>query len=448
MAKRVRPEDPPPHKVRLLLTSSDIEKYTNMRNKCQSLKEIAMEFPVVVKENASLKADIQSLRLKISTLETEVETLMNNERETVSAAKEEQKQTWDELRRTSIELNVVRGRLDNTRKDFEDYKKKNTRTTSDALIQTDTQNVCKQAMKKRCDFHFFGQIHLQSDYGNKPTRAEIEGGKIQETLNRNSEIDHNDEPEIDQTCTRKKVILIVRPPPPGSIDSGPSSAEDVSESSSPTSADCGHLFSSSPRSSPYIVPVQARTWFEPAFEYLNVAELGSPYLQFVQQWIGAEAATGWRSTQRGMPGDQRPVELTRWRGGNNAVDRYKASNEKTPTLDGTFAIEFSASVWAWWGSIQPTWRGVDLDSLRPRPFQHFGSEWKSLNRWGPNGWVLLLVCIKWWGVSLRQLEDDNITAMKDDWETAIADMSMMLQGVTEYRVQSVKGSQNNTGDTQ
>ncbi|KAJ3816404.1 hypothetical protein F5880DRAFT_1494331, partial [Lentinula raphanica] len=87
---------------------------------------------------------------------------------------------------------------------------------------------------------------------------------------------------------------------------------------------------------------------------------------------------------------------------------------------------FVAELWAWWATLQPQWRSVDNDG-KPLPFEDFGDDMAPLNKHGKNGWLCLLVCVKWWGNGLQTLLDNEQVSQTKDWLVLVADMTKMLQ---------------------
>ncbi|KAJ7358257.1 hypothetical protein DFH08DRAFT_615627, partial [Mycena albidolilacea] len=70
--------------------------------------------------------------------------------------------------------------------------------------------------------------------------------------------------------------------------------------------------------------------------------------------------------------------------------------------------------WAWWVDINPTWRNEQRPMKREG-----GSSWLSLDIRGQNGFLNLLMCLKWWR--------DAMEAPSPDWEEAVDDITWVLQ---------------------
>ncbi|EEB89198.1 hypothetical protein MPER_12728, partial [Moniliophthora perniciosa FA553] len=169
-----------------------------------------------------------------------------------------------------------------------------------------------------------------------------------------------------------------------------------------------------------------QTWVAPALRFL-ASDLGPQYSEFIQQWADAEAGTP--ATSRGLSRAQCPDEIKHWI--NKRGDTRFTTGAESKLGDG-FASNFSQRVWKWWFAIQPPWRGTPVNSRLP-PVKELHDDYKPLNYWGRDGWVLLLVCLKWWGLSIREAELDKQKVLRDDWLCAIEDMSLMLTRLTAHR---------------
>lgn len=78
----------------------------------------------------------------------------------------------------------------------------------------------------------------------------------------------------------------------------------------------------------------------------------------------------------------------------------------------------------WWASLQPSWRGLGAGgSMCFVPV--YSGDWKSLNVPGKNGWLSIMVCLKWWGVYVAGKD-------KAQWVEAVTDVLMMLNGLIAH----------------
>ncbi|KAK7029472.1 hypothetical protein VNI00_014505 [Paramarasmius palmivorus] len=174
---------------------------------------------------------------------------------------------------------------------------------------------------------------------------------------------------------------------------------------------------------------QEPVWFQMASKYLRDADLGTKYVELVNEWEKLEADSGWKSNN-GMVSTCRPKEIDQWRTAVGRAERFTLVKE--PKLQTQEKLEFfGESVWQWWCAMQPQWR-VIVDG-RTQPFQQFGREWHTLNRRGPNGLVLLLVTVKWWGCGIRAVKEVQRQAtLQAHWHRAIEDMLVMLRGLSKH----------------
>ncbi|KAJ3965931.1 hypothetical protein EV361DRAFT_809875, partial [Lentinula raphanica] len=161
-------------------------------------------------------------------------------------------------------------------------------------------------------------------------------------------------------------------------------------------------------------------WFFDAFHYLH-ADLGPQYNALIRLWVAFERKSSFDTPHKlaGLAAAKSPVVLSFWR---------KNRRRLLPKVDesGLCSPEFVAELWAWWATLQPQWRSVDNDG-KPLPFEDFGDDMAPLNKHGKNGWLCLLVCVKWWGNGLQTLLDNEQVSQTKDWLVLVADMTKMLQ---------------------
>jgi hypothetical protein len=74
--------------------------------------------------------------------------------------------------------------------------------------------------------------------------------------------------------------------------------------------------------------------------------------------------------------------------------------------------------WAWWKSINPGWRMRDRELLREGD-----SGWDVLRCPGQNGFLNIIVCLKWWRSSME--------TPSDAWMCAIVDVKWVLRKTIE-----------------
>lgn len=167
-------------------------------------------------------------------------------------------------------------------------------------------------------------------------------------------------------------------------------------------------------------------WFIPAFHYLNV-DLGENYVTLVKRWVAFERANGWKNPRSGLMTHGRPKVVTTWL--QNA--RYERKGGE-PKLTGDSLVTFTKDFRNWWVNLQPTWRPV-TEGSQLRSVDNFGDDWKSLDKCGKNGWLLLIASLKWWGVALNSEDGERRQQLHDEWTRVLEDISLMLGGLIEYR---------------
>ncbi|KAJ3892059.1 hypothetical protein GG344DRAFT_19391, partial [Lentinula edodes] len=163
-------------------------------------------------------------------------------------------------------------------------------------------------------------------------------------------------------------------------------------------------------------------WFPDAFAYVNV-DLGAEYQSLVSTWIDLERTTQWRTNAKvRLPTVNRPSLLAEW------VDkkRYKCKANE-PNIEDC-GIGFAENVKTWWTSFQPAWRqgptGERSSLLHIR-----SDEWKSIDKFGLNGWFGIIVCLKWWGLNLQYRSVEDNTQGKGDWLKIVGDVCHVMKAL-------------------
>ncbi len=91
----------------------------------------------------------------------------------------------------------------------------------------------------------------------------------------------------------------------------------------------------------------------------------------------------------------------------------------------------------WWLKLQPGWRQVTTkDQLEP--IKVFKDDWQTLDKFSNNGWVCLLVSLKWWGAALLHHSVGEQEHLEVDLFTAIRDVYVGLDRLAHHRVDNVK----------
>ncbi|THU92399.1 hypothetical protein K435DRAFT_595886, partial [Dendrothele bispora CBS 962.96] len=131
-------------------------------------------------------------------------------------------------------------------------------------------------------------------------------------------------------------------------------------------------------------------WFRSAFIYVNV-DLGREYHDLKARWVQLERSHGWGKNGKKLLAINRPVEVTPW----IQDARYRRLSHTWVLAEDV--ADFGKRLWKWWNSLQPEWRQNDQMN-RPLPLTSDDEDtsWQVLDYHGQNGWLTLLVCIKWW----------------------------------------------------
>lgn len=109
------------------------------------------------------------------------------------------------------------------------------------------------------------------------------------------------------------------------------------------------------------------------------------------------------SQPKGLPAKLRPAQV--------GASVQQARTEKPDIRD----VERFANEWAkWWQEINPAWRKVSLPMSRSRD-----GPWVGLDLPGANGFLNVLICLKWWR---EQVETES-----KEWKEAVEDVTWVLR---------------------
>ncbi|KAJ7030838.1 hypothetical protein C8F04DRAFT_961203, partial [Mycena alexandri] len=100
---------------------------------------------------------------------------------------------------------------------------------------------------------------------------------------------------------------------------------------------------------------------------------------------------------------KRPKEVGDW---------VARARNHTPTISNP--EELGKQWWIWWIDINPSWRGEHRPMIRKA-----GEPFKSMDFRGQNGFLNVLMVLKWW----RNTKKDT----SPDWEEAVGDVTWVLQ---------------------
>ncbi|KAK7019366.1 SERTA domain-containing protein 3 [Paramarasmius palmivorus] len=398
-----------PNKVRVVGGKQDIAYW---QKQVSELQEEVGELRGEVNELLNHENQtIEALQEEVGELRGEVDELLNHENKTIEALQEKYNHSWRELQTAKDKIHTFDAKLKTIRKAHADE------------LNEKNKKLSEYKKPKK-------ESYAQTE-SLEPSMVHLDSANMEKT--------------VDSVYIRMKIKKSILPEStPVAVTPAGSSDLDSSELSALTPVSelgmSDRELSDGPATTNQLglctfrLLFSAPEWFISAFSYLDDVSLGFKYSRLLCEWANTEVATGWKGS--GMMAKHRPREIEVWRVRKGVVDRYKSGKE--PVLAEVPAVDaFGESVWQWWSAMQPAWR--PMQDGRPLPNPQFGAKWDNLNRWGPNGWVLLLVTMKWWGQGILRLDTPNRPARLDDWETALMDMLIMLKGVSQFRVDNING---------
>ncbi|KAJ7710205.1 hypothetical protein B0H16DRAFT_1256854, partial [Mycena metata] len=132
--------------------------------------------------------------------------------------------------------------------------------------------------------------------------------------------------------------------------------------------------------------------------------LGAEWEGLVDTWWALEASTKFVSGTKAHPTTSRPAEVGIW---------VKNARKGTPQVN---VETFSKQWWEWWQAINPKGRVVEGQLAQIEGGEQGG--WEGLRRPGQNGFLNVVVCLRWWRVAAGK-ETDN-------WKRAVGDVKWVL----------------------
>ncbi|KAJ7898152.1 hypothetical protein B0H14DRAFT_2265486, partial [Mycena olivaceomarginata] len=142
-------------------------------------------------------------------------------------------------------------------------------------------------------------------------------------------------------------------------------------------------------------------WAATSKTFLVNTDFGEGWVALVDAWYTREEKAGFEGTQT-LPARKRPREVKDW------VSRTR---NYTPSISDATAL--GEGWWSWWLDINPAWRGTS------RPLLRNEGSWASMNLFGQNGFLNVLMVLKWWR--------DAMPKASPDWEEAISDVTWALK---------------------
>ncbi|KAJ7604790.1 hypothetical protein DFH06DRAFT_1020621, partial [Mycena polygramma] len=132
--------------------------------------------------------------------------------------------------------------------------------------------------------------------------------------------------------------------------------------------------------------------------------------QVVEMWWAHEKAAAFDGPGKGPMAKMRPKQVSGW------VGRARTGGPNPPVGD---ILSFAVGWWKWWVALNPPWRQTN-DGRRLK--QEGQGEWGAAAQTGPNGFLNVLICLRWWRDELR----DEV----EEWKEALEDVAWAL---TEIR---------------
>ncbi|KAJ7924018.1 hypothetical protein B0H13DRAFT_1543116, partial [Mycena leptocephala] len=154
------------------------------------------------------------------------------------------------------------------------------------------------------------------------------------------------------------------------------------------------------------VPTPSKTWKEDRAQ-LETTDLGVSFKGLVNSWWEYEAGKGFVG-QVTMGGKKRPIQVKEW------VSRARKASYMPYIAD---VAQFGRQWEAWWIEINPAWCQADLPMGR-----YTDGVWDALDVPGRNGFLNVLMCLKWWGDLLGAEE----AGKSKEWMEGVTDVKWAL----------------------
>ncbi|KAF8176811.1 hypothetical protein K438DRAFT_1487426, partial [Mycena galopus ATCC 62051] len=139
-------------------------------------------------------------------------------------------------------------------------------------------------------------------------------------------------------------------------------------------------------------------WAENAKKTLSGdGRMGGDWDEVVALWWALEESFKFATSTKSHPTTNRPDAVGKW---------VKNARKGLPAIA---ADGFGKQWWAWWKGINPGWHLRDGELL-----QMENGSWDVLRCPGQNGFLNIVVCLKWWFLSMD--------TPSDSWAGAVADV--------------------------
>ncbi|KAJ7822135.1 hypothetical protein B0H13DRAFT_2127725 [Mycena leptocephala] len=151
----------------------------------------------------------------------------------------------------------------------------------------------------------------------------------------------------------------------------------------------------------------SKTWNEDRAQ-LETTDLGDAFKGLVNSWWDYESGKGFVTQGKAIGGKKRPTQVKEW------VSRARKASYTPYIAD---VAQFGRQWEAWWIEINPAWRQTDLPMGR-----YTDGAWDTLDVPGRNGFLNVLMCLKWWGDMLGPEE----AGKSKEWMEAVTDVTWAL----------------------
>ncbi|KAJ7045337.1 hypothetical protein C8F04DRAFT_939704 [Mycena alexandri] len=121
----------------------------------------------------------------------------------------------------------------------------------------------------------------------------------------------------------------------------------------------------------------------------------------VETWWKHEKLASFEGPAKGLLPSRRPAQVTTW------IGRGREGEPNPPIVD---VYAFASTWWSWWCAINPEWR----KRVGFRMERSGEGDWGSTGATGPNGFLNVMICLRWWRDALR----DDLRG----WDEAVADV--------------------------
>ncbi|KAF8131365.1 hypothetical protein K438DRAFT_1424538, partial [Mycena galopus ATCC 62051] len=127
-------------------------------------------------------------------------------------------------------------------------------------------------------------------------------------------------------------------------------------------------------------------------------EMGSDWTGIVELWWALKEKSGFTTTTKSHPTTNQPKAVGAW---------VKNTRKSVPNIGSAEGME--AQWWAWWKAINPGWRLHDNELV-----QLGDGDWDVLRCPGQNGFLNILMCLRWWFLAMQ--------TPSEAWKRAIGDV--------------------------